>query len=82
MVQGEVDNCPGSLPCGLYWSLGRTDGPFVVGVVSLGAHFSNITFLQLRLDEGNIGVCVCIATPMYITACLMKTKPLDLHGGV
>lgn len=41
MVQCEVGNCAESLPCGLHWSLGRTDGPLVVGVVSLGALFSN-----------------------------------------
>ena len=35
MVQGEVDNCAGSLQRGIFWSLGRIDGPFVVGVVPL-----------------------------------------------
>ena len=41
MVQCEVDNCVGSLPCGLHRELGRIGGPFVIGVVSLGAHVRN-----------------------------------------
>ena len=40
-MQGEVDNCCGSLSCGIYWSFGSTDGAFAVEVVSFGVHFSN-----------------------------------------
>lgn len=54
MVQGEVDNCCGSLPCGLHWSLGGTDGPFVVGVVSLGVHVSNQRSRCVRESLGDV----------------------------
>lgn len=54
MVQGEVDNCCGSVPCSLHWSLGGTDGPFVVDVVSLGAHVINQRSRCVREGLGDV----------------------------
>lgn len=53
-MQGEVDNCCGSLPCGLSWSFGRTDGPLAVRVVSLGAHVSNQRSRCVREGLGDV----------------------------